>query len=303
MQRQPCLPALPTSRRAAFDVAMTPRSTIRFRRWLAFAMLVLVASFAAHAETPPLRVVFVGNSYTYTNDLPTLFAALIHAEQPERVVETEAFVAPGGYVNERWRDGIVQQYLRDHPVDVLVLQEAGGWLRCADHPTLRTSFACTDSLRTHKRFAEFAATLGVRTVLFGTWGPDAHDQSAISRVTRRLGRAIGAQVADVGEAVVALRRHEPETVTFTDTMLHPTADVSMLAAIVLFTRIEGRMPEARDIALASPLIAVRALPDGRVPLSAQRDALPVKAVESFSAERLSALIAVADTAHGSRHHH
>ena len=81
----------------------------------------------ARASDESLHVVFVGNSYTYTNDLPMLFRALVHSQTPERDVETEAFVVPGGFLNERWREGVVQHYLKSNQVDVLVLQEAGGW--------------------------------------------------------------------------------------------------------------------------------------------------------------------------------
>ena len=162
--------------------------TLLLRCWIRlwFGCWVALALWPApsRAGDEPLRVVFVGNSYTYTNDLPMLFRALVHSQNPTRDVQTEAFVTPGGYLNERWRDGVVQRYLKANRVDVLVLQEAGGWLRCADSSTLRSTFACTDSLRTHKRYAEFAAKLGVRAVIFGTWGADVREQSSISRVTR-----------------------------------------------------------------------------------------------------------------------
>ncbi|MBK6436004.1 MAG: hypothetical protein IPF83_09140 [Rhodanobacteraceae bacterium] len=161
--------------------------------WMVCCSVVLAGlPSLARASDESLHVVFVGNSYTYTNDLPMLFRALVHSQTPERDVETEAFVVPGGFLNERWREGVVQHYLKSNQVDVLVLQEAGGWLRCAEHPSLRSTFACTDSLRTHKRYAEFAAKLGVRTVILGTWGADVREQASISRVTRRLSKAIDA---------------------------------------------------------------------------------------------------------------
>lgn len=259
------------------------------RFWIGCWIALTVLPGVAHAGNEPLRVVFVGNSYTYTNDLPMLFRALVHSQDPARDVETEAFVTPGGYLNERWREGVVQRYLKANRVDVLVLQEAGGWLRCADHPSLRSSFACTDSLRTHKRYAEFAARLGVRTVIFGTWGADVREQASISRVTRRLSKAIDALPADVGDAILALRKLDPEAELFTDRILHPSPDVSMLAAIVLYARIEGWLPQAREVRLDQPLISVAARPDARLPLSTQYGALPRMQVPEFSPERMQLL--------------
>lgn len=265
--------------------------------WIAFGCWIALSIWpaAARAQAEPLRVVFVGNSYTYSNDLPALFRALALSQDPKREVQTEAFVTPGGYLNERWREGVVQRYLQTHRVDVLVLQEAGGWLRCADHPSLRSTFACTDSLRTHKRFAQFAARLGVRTVLFGTWGTDARDQLSISRVTRRLSKAIDALPADVGDAIFALRKLDPDAEPFTDRMLHPSPEVSMLAAIVLYARIEGWLPEARAVTLEQPLVEVGALPDARVPLSMQYSVLPRRELAGFSVERMQLLRQAAES--------
>lgn len=289
MARQVWLSALPIGAGRRCDGAMT--SLLRHWTWLAFGGWIALSIWplTVRAEVEPLSVVFVGNSYTYSNDLPALFRALAHSQDPNRAVQTEAFVTPGGYLNERWREGVVQRYLQANRVDVLVLQEAGGWLRCADHPSLRSTFACTDSLRTHKRYAQFAARLGVRTVLFGTWGTDARDQLSISRVSRRLSKAIDALPADVGDAILALRKLDPDVEPFTDRMLHPSAEVSMLAAIVLYARIEGWLPEARAVTLEQPLIQVDARPDARVPLSMQYSVLPRRDLAGFSVERMQLL--------------
>lgn len=274
--------------------------TLLLRCWIRlwFGCWVALALWPApsRAGDEPLRVVFVGNSYTYTNDLPMLFRALVHSQNPTRDVQTEAFVTPGGYLNERWRDGVVQRYLKANRVDVLVLQEAGGWLRCADSSTLRSTFACTDSLRTHKRFAEFAARLGVRTVIFGTWGADVREQSSISRVTRRLSKAIDALPADAGEAILALRKLDPNAELFTDRILHPTPEVSMLAAITLYARIEGWLPETQAITLSQPLISVAAQPDASIPLSMQYSTLPRTQYDGFSKERMRVLRQAAESA-------
>jgi hypothetical protein len=255
---------------------------------LSFA-LALTHPAGVHAGDEPMRVVFVGNSYTYANDLPMLYRALARSQHPDRDIETDAFVTPGGYLSERWREGAVQKFLKTNRVDVLVLQEAGGWLRCADHPSLRTAFACTDSLRTHKRYAEFAAKLGVRTVILGTWGADVREQATISRVTRRLSKAIDALPADAGEAILELRKIDDSIPLFTDRALHPTPDASMLAAVMLYAAIDGWLPEARAIRLEQPLISVTAKPAATVPLSLQYSTLPRETFKGFSAERMALL--------------
>lgn len=275
-------------------VSSSPRTAFRWVRWI--WVVVLACPLVVCAGDEPLRVVFVGNSHTYSNDLPALFRALVHSQNPRREVVAEAFVMPGGYLNERWREGVVQQYLKSNPVDVLVLQEAGGWLRCADHASLRTTFACTDSLRTHKRYAQFAAGLGIRTVIFGTWGNDAREQASISRVLRRLSKAVNAVPADTGEAITQLRRLDPQRPMFIDSMLHPTPEVSMLAAIMIYAAIEGWLPEAGAVAIEQPLIALNARPDARLPLSMQYSTLPRRTSAGFSAETMATLRRAAELA-------
>ncbi len=266
-------------------------------RWALICLIVFaVGAPSVHAGNEPLRVVFVGNSYTYTNDLPMLFRSVVRSQHPERDVETEAFVTPGGYLNERWREGVVQRHLKSNRVDVLVLQEAGGWLRCADHPSLRSTFACTDSLRTHKRFAELAAKLGIRTVILGTWGGDVREQTAISRVTRRLSKAIGAVPADAGEAIVELRRIDDKAEIFTDRFLHPSMESSVLAAVMLYAAIDGWLPKPKALTLNQPVIAMVARPDPKLPLSAQYAKLPKVKVGGISAERMKILVRAAEKA-------
>ena len=50
----------------------------------AFGLIFLAASlsFAGQSSSGPLRVLFIGNSYTYYNNLPEIFVALAKAARP-----------------------------------------------------------------------------------------------------------------------------------------------------------------------------------------------------------------------------
>ena len=89
---------------------------------------LLLAPFAGtHAQDPApkeYRVLLVGNSLTYTNNLPALLRA-VGASQGTPIT-TETYVAPGGTLSERWRDGNAADALRTRKFDVVVLQEIGG---------------------------------------------------------------------------------------------------------------------------------------------------------------------------------
>ena len=64
-------------------------------------------------DSSRLRVLFIGNSYTYVNNLPELVTGL--AESAHRPLETEMIVAPGATLQKHWEDGkAVQTIKRSH---------------------------------------------------------------------------------------------------------------------------------------------------------------------------------------------
>ena len=92
------------------------------------AGLALAASAAAQpggdgrAAREPLRVLFVGNSLTATNDLPAIVAAL--AAAAKRVPIEYGTVAPGGVnLEDHWTFTGARDALLARPWDVVVLQQ------------------------------------------------------------------------------------------------------------------------------------------------------------------------------------
>ena len=106
------------------------------RRTLLALLLLALSSFAHAQESTPrkLRVLFVGNSLTYVNDLPSTLRAIAAAQPTPVTIETQTFVAPGGSLADRWNDGKAAAALGAGHWDALVLQERGGVL--ARHPAL-----------------------------------------------------------------------------------------------------------------------------------------------------------------------
>ena len=109
-----------------------------------------------------MRVLFIGNSYTYFNDLPALFKEICEKNGYE--VETDSVTA-GGYtlahfVSQNNEYGIrAQELLKTVKYDYVVLQEQS--VRPAEHPE---TF--------YKSVGELAALVrenGAKTVLYETW--------------------------------------------------------------------------------------------------------------------------------------
>lgn len=66
-------------------------------------------------------VLFVGNSLTYTNDLPLLVTML--AKEKGVAVETEMLAFPNYALEDHWNDGLLQQLIHEKKYDFVVVQQ------------------------------------------------------------------------------------------------------------------------------------------------------------------------------------
>src|ERR1019366_3051749 len=89
----------------------------------AILFIVLLAAIPAWADEPnPIHVLFIGNSFTYVNDLPKMVAELAKAGgQPPLLFERET---PGGCALEKhWKDGKALAKIQSRKWDFVVLQD------------------------------------------------------------------------------------------------------------------------------------------------------------------------------------
>jgi len=73
------------------------------------------------ARTGIIKVLFVGNSLTYTNDLPSKFAAI--AKDNGRLVEKEMIAKPNYALEDHWLEGCIQTMIRSGYYDFVVVQQ------------------------------------------------------------------------------------------------------------------------------------------------------------------------------------
>lgn len=199
------------------------------------------------------RVLIVGNSLVYTNNLPALLRAVGAADGTQ--VSTETYAAPGGTLAERWDEGNVARALRERSFDVLVLQERGNVLGCLGGPREERDGACNASVRAHRAFASLARERGARVLLFGTWAPDERGQPRLDKGTRDMARQASAQVFDAAAVLRALRKTQPDADPLPDGV-HPSVRGSLMLAMALYRDISGRVPPARALRIDAPLLPV-----------------------------------------------
>ena len=241
------------------------------RSFVLAAFVLCAANVPAHAQstaTPQreYRVLLVGNSLTYTNNLPALLRA-VGGSQGTRIT-TETYAAPGGTLAERWRDGTAAEALRTRKFDVVVLQEIGGQVGCLASASRTRTAPCAASVQAHASFAALAQASGAKPLLFTTWSHDKRMQGRINRGMRQLAKDNGATEFNAAGAIEALHSAQPTVTPYPDGT-HPSTQASLMMAVALYRDITGSTPTPKLLRVDAPLLPVNAAVSAASPLEAQ----------------------------------
>lgn len=225
-------------------------------RALTFALLVCLLPATSRAQT---RVLFIGNSYTYTNDLPGMFDAL--ATSLGEDVET-AMSAPGGYTfNLHTQNTTTLNYLAQGDWDYVVLQEQS---QLPSFPLAQVESECFPYAAQLVDLARQANPC-VEPVFLMTWGRELGDdqncaswppvctyegmQALLRERYVRMANDNSASCAPAGAVWREQRAQFPAIGLYTDGS-HPNALGSYIAASSLYSTIFKRSCETASYAPA-----------------------------------------------------
>ncbi|ADO68041.1 SGNH/GDSL hydrolase family protein [Stigmatella aurantiaca] len=233
---------------------------------LAFLLLVvsgpLLAAPPAPAEPPaprPLRVLFIGNSYTYNNNLPALLEGLARSATPPLRVQTRAIARAGVRLQQHWDRGEALAALRQGSWDYVVLQEQSTLgLRLIDGRHVVND----PELTFHpyaRRFAEEARKVGAQPLFLLTWARrnTPESQAQLTQAYMSVARDLGAPIVPAGLAWSRIRQEFPELVLYHPDGSHPSPAGSYLTAVSLYATLTGNSP----VGLAS-LLSGHPSPEG-----------------------------------------
>lgn len=198
------------------------------------AVLLVLGCGSASADGRQLRVLFLGNSLTAANDLPSMVAAF--AATQGVTVETAAF-APGGYsLEDHWNAGTGRDLLDQGGWDAVVMQQGPSSLPASGLELTRWT----------KRWAAEARRHHVRPALLTVWPDGSFSDFFLPVIAhyRTAAKAAGAALFPAGVAWQEALRRAPRLPLFGPDRFHPAPLGTYLAAAVVYTGLTGELPRA-----------------------------------------------------------
>jgi hypothetical protein len=196
---------------------------------------ILLLSGLCNAQQNELKVLFVGNSYTYQNNLAHI-VAFLSGGTPVKL-DTRKSVTGGAYLWEHWngdRNLRTKEIIEAGHFDVVVLQDNS-----------MSAINTPDSILKYvKLFTEYNRAHGAQTYLFQTWArknvPQYQDE--IDRVYTLAAKENGAVSVPVGPAWQLAQQIRPSVELFDTDGSHPSSLGTLLTASLFVKMLSGELP-------------------------------------------------------------
>ncbi len=191
------------------------------------------------------RLLFIGNSHTFVNDLPHTFAELARSGGQRVAVD---MAAEGGWTLAQHADAAATQAkMKSAAWNFVIVQEQSQLPASESTRTLRMYPAA-------RRLVQQIKAVGATPVLFLAWGrrdgwPEAGlpnyeaMQAQVSYGYLSLAQELRTPVVPVGEAWLLARQRLPRVDLWQTDGMHPTAEGTYLAACVFYAAIFRQSPE------------------------------------------------------------
>ena len=205
---------------------------------MALLLLLLAASSCSGGPAGPeddsegMRLLFIGNSLTYTNDLPGVLNWMFEqASVPVGRIEEVAF--PNVGLQDHWADGRARDWIAQGGFDVVVMQQ--GPSATEGRPSL---------LEYGQLFAEEIQQAGSRPAMYMVWPSwfRGFDFDGVSDSYRTAAELADALLFPSGEAWRAAWRRDSTLAFYGDDGFHPSRMGTYLAALGMFEQLANLDP-------------------------------------------------------------
>jgi len=170
-----------------------------------------------------VRILFIGNSLTFANDLPARVADAVRATGQQVQCESVAF--PDYSLEDHWNRGDAIRAIRRGGWTFVVLQQGPSAL--PESRVLLIDYT--------KRFDAEIKKAGARTALYMVWPtlPRRADFPGVVQSYTAAAKVVNAVLLPVGEAFRDSERRRPEVALYGSDGFHPSSAGTALAAKVI----------------------------------------------------------------------
>ena len=197
-----------------------------------------------------MKVLFIGNSYTFFNDMPTLLESL--AGENSKELTQDSVTKGGRRLYENLEEGDehgerIKALVSENDYDALILQEQS-FLAIVDYKAFLGGIRDLVALVKAKR-----------NILYATWGRKTGSEKLTEleltseEMTNKLTEAyisaakhVNAEISHVGKTFLKISKAMPDLEIYKPDLSHPSYLGSVVAAICHYRTLFGEMPKSVD---------------------------------------------------------
>lgn len=173
---------------------------------------------------PTFRILFVGNSLTYTNDLPSMVRDIAAANDIQ--IETEMLAYPNYALEDHWQDGNFQKLMNEKNFNYVIVQQ--GPSSQQDGRAMLLDYG--------ERFKKICEEKGARLVFFMVWPSRANYQTFPGVINNYRDAALQTEsmLCPVGEVWKSYMDATNDFTYYGADGFHPSMEGSTKAAHIIY---------------------------------------------------------------------
>ncbi len=213
---------------------------IRFKQTILPLVLVICGIFSgssssAQLKRDTLKVLFVGNSYTYVQNLPQIVSIISDSTKTKLV--TRKSTVGGAYLSEHWygKRGLkTKEIITKGKFDIVILQEN----------SMATILQPDSTIKYAKLLCGLIKSSGAKPYLYMTWAREKVPQSQdeITNVYSKIAKDNGEILVPVGKAWELAIKLRPTINLYDPDGSHPSSLGAILSAYVFVGALTGEVP-------------------------------------------------------------
>ncbi len=199
--------------------------------FLIVAIVLILPLNLFSQEEKPLKVLFVGNSFTFFWNMPQLVKAM--GETQGVPLEIYQSTVSGSNLKQHWdeaKETQTRKLLQEDNWDYVVLGDHS--LSTIDTPDQFKEYG--------RKFSELIRSVGAEPIFYLTWAYKSNPlmQPAITKEYLDLAQELNAKIIPVGPIWMKARELRPDLNLYFDDK-HPSSDGSYLIALIVYKSLTG----------------------------------------------------------------